>query len=65
VSVDSQEGYESYLADEERQAHRALLEGVDVGAAAPAGGGRVYPGDRRRAAGSPRTAAIPMTERRS
>jgi hypothetical protein len=30
VSVDSQDGYESYLADEERQAHRALLEGVDV-----------------------------------
>ena len=31
VSFESQDGYESYLADEARQAHRALLEGVVVG----------------------------------
>ena len=30
VSFESQDGFESYLADEERQSHRALLEGVDV-----------------------------------
>ena len=30
VSFESQAGYESYIADEERQSHRALLEGTDV-----------------------------------
>lgn len=30
VSFASQEGYASYLADEERQAHRSLLDGVEV-----------------------------------
>jgi uncharacterized protein (DUF1330 family) len=30
VSFSSQEGFESYLADEERQSHRKLLEGLDV-----------------------------------
>lgn len=30
VSFASQEGFESYLADEERQSHRGLLEGLDV-----------------------------------
>ena len=30
VSFASQEGYESYLADEERQSHRGLLDGLDV-----------------------------------
>ena len=30
VSFASQDGYESYQADEERQAHRALLDGVEV-----------------------------------
>jgi uncharacterized protein (DUF1330 family) len=30
VSFADQEGFESYLADEERQSHRKLLEGLDV-----------------------------------
>ena len=30
VSFDSQEGFESYLADEERQSHKQLLDGLDV-----------------------------------
>ena len=30
VSFESQEGYESYLADEERLSHRGLLDGLDV-----------------------------------
>ena len=30
VSFTSQEGFESYLADEERQSHRGLLDGLDV-----------------------------------
>ena len=30
VSFKSQEGFESYLADEERQAHRGLLDSLDV-----------------------------------
>ena len=30
VSFESQEGFDSYLADEERQAHRGLLDGLDV-----------------------------------
>jgi uncharacterized protein (DUF1330 family) len=30
VSFKSQEGLESYLADEERQAHMGLLDGLDV-----------------------------------
>ena len=30
VSFESQQGYESYTADEERVAHRAVLDGVDV-----------------------------------
>ncbi len=30
VSFESQEGFQSYLADEERQSHRGLLEGLDV-----------------------------------
>lgn len=30
VSFASKQGYEAYLADEERQAHRSLLEDADV-----------------------------------
>jgi uncharacterized protein (DUF1330 family) len=30
VSFESREGYESYLADEQRQAHRSLLDGSEV-----------------------------------
>lgn len=30
VSFTSQEGYESYMADEERQSHRGLLHDLDV-----------------------------------
>ena len=30
VSFTSQEGYESYVADEERQSHTGLLDGLDV-----------------------------------
>ena len=30
VSFTSQEGYESYLADEERQSHQGLLDGLDI-----------------------------------
>ena len=30
VSFESQDGYESYLADAERQSHRAALGGADV-----------------------------------
>ncbi|MCW2607416.1 MAG: N-acetyltransferase [Frankiales bacterium] len=30
LSFASQEGYASYLADEERQAHRALLDGAQL-----------------------------------
>ena len=30
VSFASREGFESYLADEERQSHRALLDGLEV-----------------------------------
>ncbi len=30
MSFKSQEGLESYLADEERQAHMGLLDGLDV-----------------------------------
>ena len=30
VTFASQEGFESYLADEERQSHRGLLDGLDV-----------------------------------
>lgn len=30
VSFGSQDGYESYMADEERQSHRVLLESADV-----------------------------------
>lgn len=30
VSFESQSGYESYIADAERQSHRSLLEGVEV-----------------------------------
>lgn len=30
VSFESQDGYESYMADEERQAHRTLLDGAVV-----------------------------------
>ena len=30
VRFASQEGYESYLADEERRSHRRLLDGLDV-----------------------------------
>ena len=30
VAFESQQGYESYLADEERQAHSGLLDGVDI-----------------------------------
>ena len=30
VSFESQEGFESYRADEERQAHKGLLDGLDV-----------------------------------
>lgn len=30
VSFESQEGYELYLADEERQSRRSLLDGLDV-----------------------------------
>ena len=30
VAFASREGYTSYLADEERQSHRALLDGADV-----------------------------------
>jgi hypothetical protein len=30
VSFESQAGYESYMADEERQSHRALLGDADV-----------------------------------
>ena len=31
VSFDSQDGYESYLVDEERQSHRSLLDGFGIG----------------------------------
>ena len=30
VAFTSQEGFRSYLADEERQSHRGLLDGLDV-----------------------------------
>ena len=30
VSFESQEGFESYLADEERQSHKELLDGLHV-----------------------------------
>lgn len=30
VSFESQDGYDSYMADEERQSHRALLGDADV-----------------------------------
>ena len=30
VSFESREGYDSYIADEERQAHRSLLDGAEV-----------------------------------
>ena len=30
VSFTSQEGFDAYLADEERQSHRGLLEGLDI-----------------------------------
>lgn len=30
VSFESQDGYESYLADEERQSHNSLLDGFDI-----------------------------------
>lgn len=30
VSFDSQDGYESYLADDERQSYRSLLDGLDI-----------------------------------
>ena len=30
VSFESQDGYESYVADEERQSHRAVLAGADI-----------------------------------
>lgn len=30
VSFESQSGYESYMADGERQSHRSLLDGVEV-----------------------------------
>lgn len=30
VAFESQDGYESYMADEERQAHRGLLDGAEV-----------------------------------
>ena len=30
VSFSSKDGYESYMADPERQSHRAVLDGVDV-----------------------------------
>ena len=30
VSFASQEGFESYLADEERQSHKGLLDGLEV-----------------------------------
>lgn len=30
VSFESQDGYESYIADEERQSHRAVLGAADV-----------------------------------
>lgn len=30
VSFDSQSGYESYMADEERQSHKSLLDGLEV-----------------------------------
>ena len=31
VSFESQSGYESYMADPERQSHRSLLDGAEVG----------------------------------
>lgn len=30
VSFESRDGYESYMADQDRQSHRALLGGADV-----------------------------------
>lgn len=30
VSFDSQAGYDAYIADEERQSHRQILEGIDI-----------------------------------
>ena len=30
MSFESQDGYESYMADEERQSHRGVLAGADV-----------------------------------
>ncbi len=30
VSFESQDGYDSYLADKERQSHRSALEGAEV-----------------------------------
>ena len=30
VSFESQEGFQSYLADQERQSHKGLLDGLDV-----------------------------------
>ncbi|WP_138732526.1 hypothetical protein [Modestobacter excelsi] len=31
VSFESQAGYDAYVADEERQSHRGLLDGFEVG----------------------------------
>jgi uncharacterized protein (DUF1330 family) len=30
VSFESKDGYESYIADEERQSHRSQLDGIEV-----------------------------------
>jgi hypothetical protein len=30
VSFESQESFESYLADEERQSHKGMLDGLDI-----------------------------------
>ena len=30
MSFDSEDGYQTYMADQERQAHRTLLDGIEV-----------------------------------